>query len=536
MPVMGDRRLPEPTSYEKSRPGRRASSFARLDVPAVDPAEALPGVALADAPPALPELGELDVVRHFTRLSHRNHGIDVGFYPLGSCSMKYNPRQAEVAAAMPGFRNLHPWAPDTAAQGTLELLWSLERWLAELTGLSAATFQPAAGAHGELTGLLLIRAYHRATSGAGRAGERGDARRTVVVPDSAHGTNPASAAMAGYDVVTVPSGADGLVDVDALEGLVDESTAALMLTNPNTVGLFELDIARIAQICHAKGALLYYDGANFNAICGRVRPGDMGFDVVHLNVHKTFATPHGGGGPGGGPVVVSERLAPYLPSPVVVRADDGTYRWDSDRPRSIGRLHGFHGNIGVLVRAYSYLLFHGGDGLAAMSAKAVLNANYVATQVADVLPLGYPQHRPMHEFVATGTGLKRHGVRVTDLCKRLIDLGYHPPTNYFPLIVDEALMVEPTETENREVLDAFAAALRQIVEEAATEPELLKAAPTTTPVGRLDEGRAGRELVLRWTPPAESAPTATQGDEVLVAGREVESTEHGGDAAARGDG
>ena len=483
----------EPTVFDKSRPGRRSSSLPELDVPHVDPAQVLPGVELSEDPPRLPEMGELDLVRHFTRLSHRNHGIDVGFYPLGSCSMKYNPRLAEAAAGMAGFRDLHPWAPDRAAQGTLALLWELDQWLAELTGLDASTFQPAAGAHGELTGLLLIRAYHT---------DRGDARRTIVIPDSAHGTNPASAAMCGYDVVTVPSGADGLVDVDALEGLVDEQTAGLMLTNPNTVGLFEVEIERIAAVMHRVGALLYYDGANFNAIAGRVRPGDMGFDVVHLNVHKTFATPHGGGGPGAGPVVVSERLAPYLPAPVVRRvvSDSGeeTYFWDDDRPQSIGRLHGFHGNVGVLVRALSFLLAHGGDGLAAMSAKAVLNSNYVAAQVADVLPLGYPQHPPMHEFVSTGRRLRAHGLRITDLCKRLIDLGYHPPTNYFPLIVDEALMVEPTETETPETLDGFAAALRQIMAEAETAPDLLREAPRTTPVGRLDEGKAGRELVLRW--------------------------------------
>jgi glycine dehydrogenase subunit 2 len=497
MPVLGDVRTAEPTIFERSVEGRRASRFPTLDVPAVDAAAALPGVDLAEAPPALPQLGELDLVRHLTRLSHRNHGIDVGFYPLGSCSMKYNPRLAEVIAALPGFRDLHPWAPDTACQGTLAVLHELEGWLTELTGLHAATFQPAAGAHGELTGLMLIRAYHE---------DRGDARRTIVVPDSAHGTNPASAAMCGYDVVTVPSGPDGLVDVDALEGLVDEQTAGLMLTNPNTVGLFEVEIERIAAVLHRVGALLYYDGANFNAICGRVRPGDMGFDVVHLNVHKTFATPHGGGGPGAGPVVVSERLAPYLPGPVVVGepAGDGgepTFRWEHERPKSIGRLHGFHGNTMVLVRALSFLLFHGGDGLASMSAKAVLNANYIAVQVTDVLPLGYPQHQPMHEFVATGRGLKAHGVRVTDLCKRLIDLGFHPPTNYFPLIVDEALMVEPTETEAPETLDAFVAALRRAVADAAEHPELLHDAPTSTPIGRLDEGRAGRELVLRWTAP-----------------------------------
>ena len=492
MPVLGEHQATEPTVFAKSRPGRQSSSMPDLDVPDVDPNEALPGVALADEPPALPEIAELDLVRHVTRLSHRNHGIDVGFYPLGSCSMKYNPRVSETAAALDGFRALHPWAPDEAAQGTLALLWHLEQWLAELTGLAAATFQPAAGAHGELCGLMLIRAYHE---------DRGDPRRTIVVPDSAHGTNPASATMCGYDVVTVPSGPDGLVDVDALEELVDSSTAGLMLTNPNTVGLFEVEIDRIAQICRDAGALLYYDGANFNAIAGRVRPGDTGFDVVHLNVHKTFATPHGGGGPGAGPVVVSDRLAPYLPAPLVVRDGEGadaTFRWDHDRPRSIGRLHGFHGNVGVLVRAYAFLVAHGGDGLAQMSAKAVLNANYVAERVGDVLPLGYPQHRPMHEFVATASSVKQHGVRALDVSKRLIDLGYHPPTNYFPLIVDEAFMVEPTETESPETLDAFSDALRQAIIEAGENADLLHEAPTTTPVRRLDEGKAGRELVLRW--------------------------------------
>ena len=490
MPVMGLSHVAEPTIFDKSRAGRRASSLRSLDVPEVDVSEALPGVELADGPPALPEVGELDLVRHFTRLSQRNHGIDVGFYPLGSCSMKYNPRQAEAAAALPGFRDLHPWAPDEAVQGTLAVLAELEDWLTELTGMAGVTFQPAAGAHGELCGLMLIRAYHE---------DRGDARRTIVVPDSAHGTNPASAAMCGYDVVTVPSGPDGLVDVEALDRLVDEQTAGLMLTNPNTLGLFEVHIAEIADILHRVGALLYYDGANFNAIAGRIRPGEMGFDVVHLNVHKTFATPHGGGGPGAGPVTVSERLRPYLPAPVIERRDDGTLGWDSDRPKSIGRLHGFHGNVAVLIRALTFLLAHGGEGLRDMSAKAVLNANYVAAGVTDVLPLGYPQHRPMHEFVSTGSALKQHGVRVLDLCKRLIDLGYHPPTNYFPLIVDEALMIEPTETETPETLDGFIAAVRRAVSDASADPDLLHDAPRTTPVGRLDEGRAARELILRWT-------------------------------------
>ena len=493
MPLMGPQ-AGEPTIFERSRPGRRASELPTPDVEDVDLAALLEGVELADEPPALPEIAELDLLRHFTRMSQRNHGIDVGFYPLGSCSMKYNPRLAERVAALPGFRQAHPWAPDAAVQGTLAVLWELERWLVELTGLHAASLQPAAGAQGELVGLLLIRAYHE---------HRGDDQRDVIiVPDSAHGTNPASATTAGFRTVTVPSGSDGLVDADALADLVDERTAGLMLTNPNTLGLFELDIARMARIVHDAGGLLYYDGANFNAIAGRVRPGDMGFDVVHLNVHKTFATPHGGGGPGAGPVVASEALAPFLPAPVIV-ADDGpqqSFRFDHDRPLSIGRVHGFHGNVGVLVRALSYLQRHGGDGLASMSAKAVLNANYLAARTTESLPLAYPQHPPMHEFVLRGSKVREHGVKVLDVCKRLIDLGFHPPTNYFPLIVDEALMIEPTETETPETLDAFAAALAQAVDDAARDPELLKQAPTTTPVRRLDEARAARELVLRWSP------------------------------------
>lgn len=493
MPVMGPVAWDEPTIFERSRPGRRASELPTADVEPVDLEAALEGVELAERPPALPELAELDLMRHFTRMSHRNHGIDVGFYPLGSCSMKYNPRQAERIAGLAGFRDVHPWAPATAVQGTLAVLWELERWLVELTGLHAASLQPAAGAQGELVGLLLIRAYHE---------HRDDDRDVIIVPDSAHGTNPASATTAGFTTVTVPSGTDGLVDVDALAGLVDERTAGLMLTNPNTLGLFELEIRRIAEVVHDAGGLLYYDGANFNAIAGRVRPGDMGFDVVHLNVHKTFATPHGGGGPGAGPVVASEALAPYLPTPVVV-ADDGpqpSYRFAWDRPHSIGRVHGFHGNTAVLVRALSYLQRHGGDGLASMSAKAVLNANYLAARTTDALPLAYPQHPPMHEFVLRGSAVREHGVRVLDVCKRLIDLGYHPPTNYFPLIVDEALMIEPTETETPETLDAFAEALAQAVDEAAVDPDVLREAPRTTPVRRLDEAKAARELVLRWSP------------------------------------
>jgi glycine dehydrogenase subunit 2 len=374
-------------------------------------------------------------------------------------------------------------------QGALELLWRLERALCALTGMARATFQPPAGASGELTGLLIMRAYHGANGG--------DPRRRVVIPDSAHGTNPASVTMAGYDVVQVPSDARGLVDLSALEKLVDEDVAGLMLTNPNTLGLFEEEIRGIAGAVHEVGGLLYYDGANLNAIMGRVRPGDMGFDVVHMNTHKTFATPHGGGGPGAGPVAVSERLVPFLPSPVVERDEDGTFRLDGDRPRSIGRVHGFHGNFGVLVRAYAYVFLHGADGLKAVSERAVLNANYLACLVREVFPLAYPG-RPMHEFVATARHLRRHGVRATDVAKRIIDLGFHPSTVYFPLVVEEAMMVEPTETESKETLDAFAEALRRVAKEAGDEPELLRRAPETTPVGRLDEARAARRLKLRW--------------------------------------
>jgi glycine dehydrogenase subunit 2 len=365
----------------------------------------------------------------------------------------------------------------------------LEGALCELTGLARATFQPPAGAAGELTGLLIMRAHHT---------KNGDPRRRIVIPDSAHGTNPASVTMAGYEVVQVPSDARGLVDLSALEKMVDEDVAGLMLTNPNTLGLFEEEIQGIARAIHEVGGLLYYDGANLNAIMGKVRPGDMGFDIVHLNTHKTFATPHGGGGPGAGPVAVSGRLVPYLPSPTLERdTETGRLYFDHDRPDSIGRVHGFHGNFGVLVRAYAYVFLHGGDGLARAAERAVLNANYLASQVHEAFPLAYPG-RPMHEFVSTAKPLRRLGVRAMDVAKRLIDLGYHPPTVYFPLVVEEALMVEPTETESKETLDGFAEALRRAAREAETSPEALREAPTSTPVRRLDEARAARQLKLRW--------------------------------------
>jgi glycine cleavage system P protein (glycine dehydrogenase) subunit 2 len=474
------------TILEASRPGRRASAFAPLDVPAAPVDERF----RRREPPRLPEIAEHELVRHYTRLSQENYGVDTGFYPLGSCSMKYNPKFAEAVATMSGFARVHPLQPEGTVQGLLELLWRLERSICEVTGMARATLQPPAGACGELTGLLLMRAHHDA---------RGGDRTRVLIPEAAHGTNPASVRIGGYEAVTVPADARGLVDVDALRGLVDERVAGLMLTNPNTLGLFEERIRDVTDLVHEAGGLVYYDGANLNAIMGRTRPGDMGFDIVHVNTHKTFATPHGGGGPGAGPVGVTEALVPFLPVPRVERDDEGAFRLVEDVVTSIGRMHGFHGNVGVLVRAYVYLTLHGADGLAAVSDLAVLNANYLAALLDEAFPLAYPDARPMHEFVATAERLRDEtGMRVMDVAKRLIDLGFHPPTVYFPLVVEEALMVEPTETESRETLDRFAEALRRAAEEAAREPGTLRAAPVTTPVRRLDEARAARHLALRW--------------------------------------
>src|SRR6266571_3481400 len=474
------------TLKERARPGRKAWSFPALDVPAVDPsAEHRRSIS-----PGLPQVSEVDVVRHFTGLAQQNYGIDTGFYPLGSCSMKHNPKVAEAVAALPGFQRLHPHQPEDTVQGALELLWRLERALSEITGMARTTFQPPAGASGELTGLLIMRAYHEKHSGGPRA--------KVIIPDSAHGTNPASVTTAGYRVVQVPSDARGLVDVGQLEKLADEDVAGLMLTNPNTLGLFELEIKEIAAVMHRVGSLLYYDGANLNAIIGRVRPGDMGFDIVHMNTHKTFATPHGGGGPGAGPVAVTSRLAPFRRAPTTDRDEDaGRFVLDRDRPDAIGQIHGFHGNFGVLVRAYAYVFLHGGDGLKAVAERAVLNANYLAEKVKGAFPLAFPG-RPMHEFVSTAKPLRKHGVRAMDVAKRVIDLGFHPSTVYFPLVVEEAMMVEPTETESRESLDAFADALLQAAREAESDPDLLHEAPVTTPVRRLDEAHAARHLKLRW--------------------------------------
>ena len=478
-----------PVIFETSRPGRRAASLPAADVPA-PPTDAIPSAMRRGAPPLLPEISERDLVKHYTHLSQRNYGIDLGFYPLGSCTMKYNPKMADEVANMPGFRRLHPHQPEEYIQGMLQLMVELEDALCAITGMEAVTFQPAAGAHGELCGLLLMRAFHEA---------KGQERTRVIIPDSAHGTNPASVRLGGYEVSEVPSNSRGLVDIDALESLIGPDVAGLMITHPNTLGLFEENIERIAALIHSVGGLLYYDGANLNAIVGHCRPGDMGFDIVHMNLHKTFATPHGGGGPGAGPVAVSERLVPFLPAPRAVRDGDG-YRWDHGDERSIGRLHSFWGNAGILVRAAAYIRALGRDGLRDVSESAVLAANYLAARLRETYPLAFPDSQPMHEFVATAKRQKARGAKGMDVAKRLIDHGFHPPTVYFPLVVEEALMVEPTETESLETLDAFVDAMLAVDREIDEDVHTLHTAPHTAPVSRPDEALAARKLRARWEP------------------------------------
>jgi glycine dehydrogenase subunit 2 len=479
----------EPTLFELSRPGRGGGKVPHAPKDALD---AVPTSMRRREAPGLPELSEPEVVRHFVHLSHLNYAIDAGFYPLGSCTMKYNPKLDEWAARLPGFAELHPLAPAQTAQGTLQLLWELEQLLVAISGMRAVTLQPAAGAHGELTGILMVRAYHEA---------RGDTeRREVIVPDSSHGTNPATASMAGFETVTVKSDARGNIDLEALRAALGPRTAALMLTNPSTLGLFEEQIGDVLDAVHAAGALAYLDGANLNAILGRFRPGAAGFDVMHFNTHKTFSTPHGGGGPGAGPVGVGEKLEPFLPAPRVVRDADGTFRLEApgERPTSIGRVRSFHGNVGVLVRAYTYIRAHGGPGLEEVSNDAVLAANYLRLLVAKSYEIPFDRSC-MHEFVASARDLKRRtGVRTLDVAKGLIDRGFHPPTVYFPLIVEEALLIEPTETEAVETLDTFAGALDDIAREAETDPDALKRAPTRAPVRRVDEAGAARHPDLRW--------------------------------------
>lgn len=478
-----------PVIFERSHPGRRGVRFPeRTDIPAYDPTQELPPELVRQSPLGLPDVAENDVVRHYTALSTLNYGVDTGFYPLGSCTMKYNPKVNDWVASLPGFADVHPLQPDTSVQGLLRVLHGLEQGLQELSGMDAISLQPAAGAHGELTGILMIKAYLK---------DRGENRTTILVPDSAHGTNPATASMAGYQVKVVPSNRRGGVDVVSLKKLVDHNTAGLMLTNPNTLGLFEEEILEIAEVVHQAGGLLYYDGANANAIMGHVRPGDMGFDVVHLNLHKTFSTPHGGGGPGSGPVGVKKALVPYLPYPRLIERDNQLV-WDDRSARSIGKVRSFYGNVGVLVRAYAYLRSHGPEGLKAVSETAVLNANYLLHQLKEVYHT--PYDRPVkHEFVLSLTDQKRRGARALDVAKRIIDFGFYPPTVYFPLVVDEALMVEPTETESKETLDRFVKAMVAINQEIDGQAELLHEAPHNTVVRRLDEASAARRPVLTWS-------------------------------------
>ena len=476
--------------FELDSPECPGPCLPDADVPARPVEELLPAESLRHRPPELPRVSEPEMVRHFTRLSVLNHHIDRGFYPLGSCTMKYNPKVHEILARLPGFAGLHPLQPAETVPGALELMHRLGRWLCQISGLDEITLQPAAGAHGELTGLLMIRALLT---------DRGDPRSRVIIPDSAHGTNPASARIAGYEVAQVPSDGDGHVDLEALRGVLDERTAALMLTVPNTLGLFEPRIAEIARMVHQAGALMYMDGANLNALLGIVRPGDMGFDVVHFNLHKTFSAPHGGGGPGSGPVGVKKELAPYLPVPVVVEGADGRPALDHQRPRSIGKVQAFYGNFLVMVKAYIYLRRLGPEGLRRVSENAIINANYLMRQLQEIFELPYRQHA-MHEFVLSGRNFRGQGLRTLDIAKRLLDFDVHAPTVYFPLIVPEALMIEPTETESRRSLDAFVAAMRRIAEEARLDPDRLKSAPHTTPVGRLDEVKAAKDLKLRWRP------------------------------------
>ena len=473
---------------DRSVPGRHASTLPVCDVP-LSP---LPPADLLRDDLPLPEVSEGELVRYFLHLSQLNYAVDTTFYPLGSCTMKYNPKWHDEVAGWPGFAQVHPLQPEATVQGTLRLLYQLQQFLSALTGLPAASLAPLAGAHGELAGMLIIKAYQRAHGQ--------DQRDTILVPDTAHGTNPASAAMAGFKVVTVPSDAQGNVDLSALKDAMNERVAGLMLTLPNTLGLFEPNVLEVSRIIHEGGALFYGDGANFNALLGQVHVADLGVDVLHLNLHKTFSTPHGGGGPGAGPVLVREPIARYLPAPIVQVAEDGTFHLVTPES-SIGRIGGFAGNFGVLLRAYCYIRSLGAAGLREVSEQAVLSANYLRVLLKDVLSLPY-ERTCMHEAVFSAALLKAHDVRAHDIAKRLIDYGFHPPITYFPLIVPEALMIEPTETESKETLDAFTAALSSIVREAREQPEWLRSAPHGAPVARLDEARAARQPDLRWRPAA----------------------------------
>ncbi len=480
--------------FEKSSPGKAAWKLPPLDVPSVD-AEKLLGPAARPDLGQMPEVSEIEIIRHFTRLSTWNYGVDTGLYPLGSCTMKYNARVNEFVARLRGLAEAHPYQPQRLSQGALQIVKLLADCLLEITGMDAITLQPAAGAHGELTGILMVRAYLEA---------QGNPRKKVLIPDSAHGTNPATAAICGYAVENLKSNAAGMVDVAALERQMNEDVAALMLTNPNTLGVFEEEIHRIADILHAKGGLLYMDGANMNALVGKTRPGDFNVDVMHLNLHKTFSTPHGGGGPGSGPVACKQTLEPFLPLPVVKQNADGSLEFDYDRPRSIGRVRAFYGNFGMHVRALAYILANGPDGLLETTEDAVLNANYVRKKLEGVYELPYSTPT-MHEVVFSDKKQASKGVKTGDIAKRLIDYGFHPYTTSFPLIVPGALMIEPTESESKEELDLFIEAMRTIAEEAERDPQIILEAPHTTRVSRLDEVQAARKPVLRWRPPLREA-------------------------------
>ena len=475
--------------FEKSSPGKAAWKLPPLDVPEVDTAKALGGAERKDLG-NMPEVSEIEIIRHFTRLSTWNYAIDLGMYPLGSCTMKYNPRVNEVVSRFEGLANAHPYQPEKVSQGALRILKTLSECLIEITGMDAITLQPAAGAHGEMTGLLMVRAYQQS---------KGNPRKKILIPDSAHGTNPATAVIAGYAVENLKSNARGMVDVEALASQMNEDVAALMLTNPNTLGVFEQEIHKIADLMHAKGGLLYMDGANMNALVGKVRPGDFGVDVMHLNLHKTFSTPHGGGGPGSGPVAIKKILEPFLPTPVVVTKSDGTLGFEYDRPQSVGRVRAFYGNFGMFVRALAYTLANGPDGLRQTTEDAVLNANYIRKGLEGTYDLPYSTPS-MHEVIFSDKLQAKKGVRTMDIAKRLIDYGFHPYTTAFPLIVPGALMIEPTESESKEEMDLFIDAMKSIAAEVEEDPQMVLAAPHTTRVSRLDEVGAARKPVLRWKP------------------------------------
>lgn len=477
----------KPLIRDYGSPGRKGYSLPELDIPAGELSDYLDQSLIREKPAGLPEVSEVDVVRHFTGLSQMNYGVDSGIYPLGSCTMKYNPKINEDIARLEKLSQLHPYQEEEQVQGSLELLYELKEYLAEISGMDQVSLQPASGSHGELTGLMIIKKYFA---------ERGEQRTKVIVPDSAHGTNPASAAMAGFQVVEIESNQKGMIDLAALRAAVDQEVAALMLTNPNTLGIFEKDILEIAEIVHQAGGLLYYDGANMNAIMGYVRPGDMNFDVLHFNLHKTFSTPHGGGGPGAGPVGVKEFLSPYLPVPVLSK-DQARYYWDYNRPLSLGKVHAFYGNYGVMLKAYAYIRALGASGLKEATEHAVLNANYMKARLKDQFELPY-QENSLHEFVLSGIRQKEKGVSTLNIAKRLLDYQQYAPTIYFPLVVKEALMIEPTETENIKTLDKFVETMKNISREIEEKPHLVKNAPHHTPVRKLDDVAAARNPDLRW--------------------------------------